>query len=76
MSTNNIDPATYDFPPGMSQPSLQALLNAGITSMEQIAAATPKELLALHGMGPKGIRILREGLAARGLAFAGEEPRL
>lgn len=75
MSTNKIDPATYGFPPGLSQPALQALIHAGYTSLEQLTAATAKELLALHGMGPKGIRILREALAAEGLAFAGEEAR-
>ena len=32
-------------------------------------ASRAKELLALHGVGPKAIRILEEELAARGLAF-------
>lgn len=76
MSTNKIDPAAYGFPPGLSQPALQALLQAGIDNMERVAETTAQELLALHGMGPKGIRILREALAAEGLALAGEEPRL
>lgn len=75
MSTDKIDPATYGFPPGLSQPALRALLHAGITSLDGLTAVKAKELLALHGMGPKGVRILREALAARGLAFAGEEPR-
>lgn len=75
MSTDEIDGTAYGFPKGMSQPSLRALLEAGYTSLEQLTAATSKDLLALHGMGPKGIRILREALAARGLAFAGEEAR-
>ncbi|NEE36127.1 DNA-binding protein, partial [Streptomyces sp. SID7982] len=33
---------------------------------------TAAEVLALHGVGPKAIRVLREALAAEGLAFAGE----
>jgi hypothetical protein len=31
---------------------------------------TPAQLLRIHGVGPKAIRILEEELAARGLAFA------
>jgi hypothetical protein len=33
------------------------------------AARTGEELLAIHGVGPKAVRILAEALAARGLAF-------
>lgn len=76
MSTDKIDGTAYGFPPGLSQPTLQALLHAGIDNMERVAETTAKDLLALHGMGPKGVRILREALAADGLALAGEEPRL
>jgi hypothetical protein len=72
MTDDKIDPAAHGFPPGMSQPSMRALLAAGYTSLEAVAAATARDLLDLHGMGPKGIRLLREGLAARGLSFAGE----
>jgi hypothetical protein len=34
---------------------------------------TEAELLALHGMGPNAVRVLREALRARGLAFAPEK---
>lgn len=57
------------FPPGMSGPSLRALDHAGIRSMEELTRRTEKELAAMHGMGPKGIRMLREGLEATGLSF-------
>jgi hypothetical protein len=46
------------------------MLHAGYTSLEQIAAASEGDLLALHGFGPKAIPLLREALAARGLSFA------
>lgn len=75
MSEPKIDPTAYGFPAGLSQPALRALLEANTTSLEQVAARTAKELLALHGMGPKGVRILREALAAQGMAFAGESER-
>lgn len=72
MAPGKIDGTQYGYPPGMSQPSLRALLGAGYTGLEQLAAVTAADLLKLHGMGPKGVRLLREALAARGLAFAGE----
>ena len=60
MTHNEIDGTAYDFPPGMSQPALRALLEAGYTSLEHLTAITAADALALHGMGPKGIRLLRE----------------
>jgi predicted flap endonuclease-1-like 5' DNA nuclease len=59
-----------DFPPaGVPAPARRALEGAGITSYEQLAGLTEKELSALHGMGPKAIRLLREALAAQGTSF-------
>ncbi len=54
------------FPAGLSGPALRALARAGIRSMTQLAQRTEPELAALHGMGPKGIRMLKAGLALRG----------
>lgn len=73
MTGQKIDGTTYGFPKGMSQPSLRALLEAGYTSLSAVAAATEKELLDMHGMGPKGIRLLREALAAEGRTFAAKK---
>ncbi|MFF2155253.1 DNA-binding protein [Paenibacillus chitinolyticus] len=61
-----------DFPPGLSKPALRALAGAGFLRLEQLARVTEKELLQLHGMGPKGIKTLRPALAAKGLSFASE----
>ncbi|MEV6285464.1 hypothetical protein [Kribbella sp. NPDC051770] len=44
----------------------------GYTTYEQLTSVTPKELLAIHGVGPKAIRILEEELTALGLAFEGD----
>lgn len=41
----------------------------GVLTYEQLAARTPRELLAIHGVGPKAVRILTDELAERGLAF-------
>ncbi len=72
MTNDKIDGAAYGFPPGLGQPALRALLGAGYTGLEQLTTATAADVLALHGMGPKGIRLLRQALAARGLSFADE----
>lgn len=51
------------FPAGVGGPVLRALANAGIRSMAQLARLSEAELSALHGVGPKGIRLLKAGLA-------------
>jgi predicted flap endonuclease-1-like 5' DNA nuclease len=41
----------------------------GITTLSEAAERTERDLLAIHGVGPKAIRILREELAATGRSF-------
>jgi hypothetical protein len=43
----------------------------GITSLDQVAHHSEKELLAIHGVGPKAIAVLGEALAAKGLDYGG-----
>lgn len=57
------------FPRGLSGPALRALATAGIRSMAELARHSKDELAGLHGMGPKGIRMLEEALAATGRRF-------
>lgn len=59
-------PNASAFPTGLSGPALRALAHAGIRSMAQLAQRTEHEVAALHGMGPKGIRVLRAALEAQG----------
>lgn len=61
-----------DFPRAIGNPAYQAITLVGYTSLEQLTKVRKKELLALHGVGPKSIRILEETLAAKGLSFAEE----
>lgn len=63
------EPAS-DLPSGIGKPAGRALEAAGYSSLEQLARAREADLLNLHGMGPKAIRLIREALAAQGLAFA------
>jgi predicted flap endonuclease-1-like 5' DNA nuclease len=41
----------------------------GITRYEQLDGRSRRELLAIHGLGPKALRILAEELSARGQAL-------
>ena len=52
-----------------SRPAVTALENAGYSRLDELTRVTEQELLALHGMGPKAIRMLNEQLAGRGQAI-------
>ena len=56
--------------PKLSAPAFRALHNAGITKLVDITKYSEKELLALHGLGPSTIKLLRPVLSARGLSFS------
>lgn len=51
---------THNLPEGIGNPATNALLAAGITTLEQVSEMSDKELLAIHGVGPKAVRILKE----------------
>jgi hypothetical protein len=70
MSTRDTPAQIGDLPP-LGRPANSALLQAGITTLAQVASHGPGELLALHGVGPKAIRLLEAALKERGLGFAG-----
>lgn len=55
--------------PRIGQPATRALAAIGVTTLSQVKGMTEHELLALHGVGPKAVRILREALAADGHAL-------
>lgn len=46
------------------------LAGRGIVTYEQLTTQTRAQLLAIHGVGPKAVRILVEELAERGLSLA------
>ncbi|UOR02321.1 DUF1801 domain-containing protein [Leucobacter allii] len=49
--------------PSIGAPATRALVGIGVTRLSQLAGRTERELLALHGFGPKALRILREAQA-------------
>ena len=60
-----------DLPSGLGRPAERAFAQAGYTRLEQFAQVTEKDLLRLHGVGPRSIRLLRAALDDRGLSFRG-----
>jgi len=46
-------------------PARRALTNAALTTWDAVDATPDADLLALHGFGPKALRILREGSPGR-----------
>ncbi|MBF6544652.1 hypothetical protein [Nocardia brasiliensis] len=59
-----------EFPHRMGKVANRELAAHGYTRYDQLTAVTAKELLRIHGVGPKAIRILEEELSLRGLRFA------
>ncbi|GIN85879.1 hypothetical protein J6TS2_22650 [Heyndrickxia sporothermodurans] len=58
-----------NFPDKLAKPAQRALANAGLTHLEQLTELSEKELLQLHGMGPKAVEMLRKELEEKGLSF-------
>ena len=58
-----------DLPTTIGRPATNALAHAGITRLAQVAKLSERELLAMHGVGPKAVRLLKEALAASGRAL-------
>ncbi|HEY4929690.1 MAG TPA: hypothetical protein VIH95_11115 [Acidimicrobiales bacterium] len=56
-------------PTAIGAPATRALTAAGYTSLAQLDGVATKELLALHGVGPRAVRILGEVMAAEGLSI-------
>jgi predicted flap endonuclease-1-like 5' DNA nuclease len=65
----NVDLASA-FPKGIGKPALRALASAGLDRLDQMTRVTESDLLALHGMGPKAIGIIKAALRAQGKALA------
>lgn len=58
-----------DFPDKLSAPALRALLNANIFNLSQLSKYSEREILALHGMGPSSIPLLKKALQSKKLKF-------
>ena len=58
-----------DLPDAIGKTAARELSLNGIDSLPAVAGHSRKELLDIHGVGPKAIAILAEALAAKGLDF-------
>ncbi len=64
-----------DLPAGLSAPALRALNGAGYMRLGQLTRVSEAELKNLHGLGPRGIDLLRNALEEQGLSFAAGKSR-
>ena len=67
---NTMTQQESDLPIELSNPARRALVGAGYVRLEQFTRLSEAEVLRLHGMGPKGVEMIRRALAAKGLSFA------
>ena len=54
-------------------PAQRALEAAGIDTFIRLCERSEKDILALHGIGPKAVRILKEMLEKEGLSFTRQD---
>jgi hypothetical protein len=55
--------------PAIGAPATRALASIGITRLSQLNGRSEAELLALHGFGPRALRIVMEALGQAGLSL-------
>ncbi|MBP6772887.1 MAG: hypothetical protein KA154_07775 [Gemmatimonadaceae bacterium] len=63
--TRKASPATHpnaESFPSIGGPALRALHNAGIRTLDDLCTWRERDLASLHGMGPKGLRLLKDAL--------------
>lgn len=53
--------------PKIGVPATRALAAIGVTTLDKVVERSESELLALHGVGPRAVRVLKEALAAQGM---------
>jgi hypothetical protein len=70
MGTPDVRPVG-DLPNEIGKTAARELQIHGITTLAQVSSRSKKELLAIHGVGPKAVRILGEALTEKGLDFQG-----
>ncbi len=66
-------PSDSDLPTSIGKPATRALLGAGVVTLDDVAARSAAELAALHGVGPKALRILAEVVRESGRIQESEE---
>ncbi|MFH5207689.1 hypothetical protein ACHIPZ_05595 [Antrihabitans sp. NCIMB 15449] len=62
-------PVPTEYPQRLGKTARRELALSGYTRYDQLTTVTPADLLKIHGVGPKAIRILTEELETRSLSF-------
>ena len=58
--------------PKIGAPATRALSGIGVHKLSQLVDHSERELLALHGFGPRALRILEAAMADVGFSFRPE----
>jgi predicted flap endonuclease-1-like 5' DNA nuclease len=64
-----VEPSGPSNLPNIGRPATSALAGIGVRNVEQLADYTERDIHALHGVGPKAIRILRPLMDEMGISF-------
>ena len=59
---------------GVGRPARQALAENGYPNLESLRGANYQDLLAMHGIGKRGLERLQAALVAQGLSLSGNIP--
>ena len=65
----DVDEFGTEFPDAIGRVAKRELAANGLTRYDQLRGVSRSELLAIHGIGPKAVRILGDDLARRGASF-------
>ncbi|WP_116451245.1 DNA-binding protein [Blastococcus litoris] len=61
--------APGELPREIGRPATAALTEAGYTTLRSLDGVPARDLLAMHGVGPKAVAVLRTALADHGLSL-------
>ena len=53
----------------IGDPATRALETINVTKLSELTKFTEKELMDLHGFGPRALRLLKETLKSKGLSL-------
>ena len=54
----------------LAAPARRALAGAGISTLQQLATKTERDIATLHGIGPNALAVLKRELTSSGLSFS------
>ncbi|WP_437809239.1 DNA-binding protein [Sorangium sp. So ce1078] len=60
----------FALPKGIGKPATRALALVGVSRLDQVTRFSEAQLLALHGVGPKAVGVLKAALEAQGKSLA------